>query len=188
MKKFITFIIVLIIIIVAIVAMKGLFKSGSMSAIIPNQAPKTGASEQKTITNKPSTSTDTKPASETPKTDTTTVQASKSLTAKPWQWVATMKSNGAQIVPNNPARFSLTLKADGTFSSTTDCNGVGGKYAIKDDTITFSEMMSTMMFCTNGSQEGDYRMIFDQARTFKILSDGQLRIDLKFGAGFAVFK
>ena len=36
-------------------------------------------------------------------------------------------------------RPSLTLKDDGTFSASTDCNSMGGKYEAVDKQITFGE-------------------------------------------------
>ncbi len=182
MKKFISIIIVLVIIGVAAVIVSSLFTKKSGTALIPNQAPNTTA--QTPPNNTPAT-----PSSPTtnPTTPPVATPPGRTLTSKPWQWVATTLSNGTQTIPKNPSRFSLVLKADGSFSSTTDCNGIGGKYEIKDDTITFTQMMSTQMFCV-GSQQSDYQTILDNARAFKITSDGQLRIDLKYGQGFALFK
>lgn len=187
MKKFILILFVLIIIVIAVVSLSGLFKSGGASNIIPNQAPKTSTSDQKSST---STSTQTpvakRPASDG-QPDQASVPAVKSLMAKSWQWVSTTESNGTKLVPTNASKFSLSFATDGVFSSTTDCNSVNGKYTVKGDTILFSNMMSTKMFCS-GSQETNYTQILENAQTFKILPDGTLRIDLKFGSGYAIFK
>lgn len=138
------------------------------------------------------TPTPTKPTTTTPTTTSPTTVApipaqNSKLTDKPWRWVNITYSNGAVTTPRDPSRFIATFKADGTFSTPTDCNGVGGKYTLAGNTIVFSEMMSTLMYCT-GSQESEYRKIFEQAQTYTITKAGDLRIDMKFGAGYALFR
>ncbi len=44
---------------------------------------------------------------------------------------------------------SLTFGADGQVSGNFGCNSFGGKYEIKDGKIVFSEIISTLMACTN---------------------------------------
>ncbi len=42
---------------------------------------------------------------------------------------------------------SLEFKSDGTLGGSMGCNGFGGEYAVKGDTVTFSNLISTMMAC-----------------------------------------
>ena len=44
---------------------------------------------------------------------------------------------------------------DGQVNGNVGCNGFGGKYEVEGDTITFSEVVSTLMFCEGpaGDQE-----------------------------------
>lgn len=122
----------------------------------------------------------------TPSTDTPSVVALRSLTGKTWHWISTTYNTQAKTTPKDSTRFALAFRADGTFSSTTDCNGVGGKFTLTGSSLTFSEMMSTLMYC-EGSQENEYRAIFNQGHTYSILKNGDLRIDLKDNAGYAIF-
>jgi heat shock protein HslJ len=50
---------------------------------------------------------------------------------------------------------SIEFGSEGEFSGNVGCNGFGGKYAVGNKTITFSEVMSTLMFCEGqvGDQE-----------------------------------
>ena len=50
----------------------------------------------------------------------------------------------------------LVFDREGQISGNLGCNGFGGKYEVKDDTVTFSEVVSTMMACAEPqmTQEG----------------------------------
>ncbi len=59
---------------------------------------------------------------------------------------------------------SLVFGTDGTVGGSLGCNSFGGKYEEKDGSVTFSEIISTMMACTDES-----RMAQEQA-AFKVLN------------------
>lgn len=109
-----------------------------------------------------------------------------SLTMKTWKWVQAEYNDGTILRPKNDA-FSLTFKNDGTFGATTDCNGVGGKYAATESTVTFSEMMSTRMFC-EGSQEANFIKILENTGEYVFTSKGELVLNLKFDSGSVYFR
>ena len=113
--------------------------------------------------------------------------AQMSLDMKTWQWVKTTYNDGTTIVPKKPEKFSLTFKRDGTFSATTDCNGVGGEYSAQNSQISFARMMSTMMYCA-GSQESDFSKGLEGAQSFQFTSKGELVFSLKFDSGSMIFK
>ena len=111
-----------------------------------------------------------------------------SLTSKPWKWVSALYNDGTEIKPKKPDAFVLTFKSDGTFGASTDCNGVGGKYSIgANSTITFSDMISTLMYC-EGSNEQDFTKILSTTSGYHFGPAGELVLDLKFDSGTAVFK
>ena len=83
-------------------------------------------------------------------------------------------------------RFALTFKSDKTFSATTDCNGVGGEYSLSGNKITFSNMISTMMYC-DGSQEQDFVTMLNQVQSYMFTSKGELVLGLKLDSGSVVF-
>ncbi len=107
------------------------------------------------------------------------------LDMKVWNWQRTTTPEGT-VVPAKTGVFTLTLKKDRMFSAGTDCNGIGGDYVTRGNTITFSNMISTLMYCED-SQEGIYRTIFEQAVSFAFSSKGELVFTLKNG-GSAVFR
>ena len=108
------------------------------------------------------------------------------LGMKTWNWVHTTYSNDTTVTPKTN-KFALTLKSDKTFSATTDCNGVGGEYAVSGNKITFTKMMSTMMYC-EGSQEQDYSKMLSQVQSYLVTSTGELVLVLNHDSGSMIFK
>lgn len=47
----------------------------------------------------------------------------------------------------------ISFDPKGQMSGNVGCNGFGGKYELKDETLVVSEVMSTMMFCDETSQQ-----------------------------------
>lgn len=112
--------------------------------------------------------------------------ATMTLNMKTWVWISTLYGNNKTVMPKKPQVFTLTFKKDGSFSATTDCNSVGGKYAVKGSTITFSQMMSTLMYC-DGSQEGDFNAMLRAVQTYHFTTKGELIFDLKLDTGSVIF-
>lgn len=104
-----------------------------------------------------------------------------------WNWISTRYNNGKTIEPRKNV-FTLTFDNNGSFSATTDCNSIGGKYEVKaDKQITFSEMMSTLMFCAD-SQETEYKKILENTASYFFTGRGELILELKFDSGTATFR
>lgn len=108
------------------------------------------------------------------------------LGMKTWNWVRTAYNNDTTITPKTN-KFTLTLKTDKTFSAATDCNGVGGEYIVNGNKITFTKMMSTMMYC-EGSQEQDYSKMLGQVQSYLFTSKGELVLSLKLDTGSMIFR
>ena len=107
------------------------------------------------------------------------------LGMKKWNWLHTNYSNSTTVTPKTN-KFSLTLNADKTFSASTDCNGVGGEYTVSGNKITFTKMMSTLMYCDN-SQEQVYSTMLSQVQSYLFNSKGELVLDLKLDSGTMIF-
>ena len=112
---------------------------------------------------------------------------SVTLTMKKWQWVKTLYSDDKLVMPLKQDKFSITFRNDNTFSATTDCNSIGGEYTVKDTTISFSKMISTMMYC-EGSQEADFTKMLNQTQNYLFDSKGELVLTMKFDSGSIFFK
>jgi heat shock protein HslJ len=109
-----------------------------------------------------------------------------SLEMKTWSWVNAKYNDGKEVKPKTN-RFTLTFKDDKTFSATTDCNGIGGEYVVKGNKISFSKMISTMMYC-DGSQESDFSKLLTDSDNFLFTSKGELVLGLKYGSGSVIFR
>lgn len=110
-----------------------------------------------------------------------------SLNMKTWTWVRTQMNDGAVVTPKASDKFKLTFKDDKTFSASTDCNGVGGEYGVKGNSITFTKMMSTLMYC-EGSQEAVFSGYLENTTSFLFTSKGELVLELKYDSGSVIFK
>lgn len=108
------------------------------------------------------------------------------LSMKTWNWVRAEYKDGKTIVPKSDS-FGITFKEDGTFSATTDCNGVAGKYLTKDSSLMFSDSLSTLMYC-EGSQESDFLKIIENTDGYKFTSKGELILNMKSNEGSVYFK
>jgi heat shock protein HslJ len=113
--------------------------------------------------------------------------ARMTLSMKKWNWINTQYSNDTTVVPKIPEKFVLTFKDGQTFSATTDCNSVGGNYMLHGNIITFTKIVSTLMFC-EGSQEQDFTKMLSEVQTYHFTSKGELVFDLKFDSGSMIFR
>ena len=91
------------------------------------------------------------------------------ISSNVWIWSETYYGTGpdldglSPVKPKKEGVFTLTFKKDGTFSGTTDCNQIGGKYKIDyANGLEFSQVVSTKMYC-EGSQEVEYLKMLDHA-------------------------
>ncbi len=114
--------------------------------------------------------------------------ARMSLTQQRWNWISTTYTNATpSVTPRVTNQFSITFKADGNFSATTDCNGVGGEYIANGSKISLDKMMSTKMYCSN-SQESEYSKMLSEIGSYHFTTKGELVFDLKVDGGVMVFK
>lgn len=108
------------------------------------------------------------------------------LGMKTWAWVSTTYNNNAEVKPRVEKKFTITFKDNKTFSATTDCNNVGGEYAVTGNKISFDKMFSTKMYCEN-SQENDFTKMLGEAQSFLFTSKGELILSLKLDSGSIIF-
>ena len=108
------------------------------------------------------------------------------LGMKKWEWISVLYNDGKIVKPARPV-FTMTFASDGTFSATTDCNSMSGRYKTENDKITFSDVASTMMYC-EGSEEAVFAKLLGESQGYHFTSKGELILDLKFDSGSAVFR
>lgn len=111
-----------------------------------------------------------------------------SLNMQTWTWVNTVYGDDKEVKPLGTKPFTLTINKDKSFSATTDCNGVGGEYVLKDDNqILFTKMMSTLMYCEN-SQEAEFTKMLGEVQSYHFTNKGELVFNLKFDSGSMIFR
>jgi heat shock protein HslJ len=94
------------------------------------------------------------------------------LTKHVWKWVRS-EYDGTILTPNKADVFTLTLNTDGSVHIGTDCNGMGGQYTVQGYSLTFSPLMSTLMYC-EGSQEGEFSKMLSEVHAFSLSDTGEL--------------
>ncbi len=113
------------------------------------------------------------PGGETPKDELT-------LNAKTWAWAGTQMENGRVIKPAQENVFTVTFGEDGHVKLTTDCNSMGGEYAVSGNKITFDKVMSTMMYCEN-SQESEFSVFLQETPLYSLTEAGELVLEMDSG-------
>jgi heat shock protein HslJ len=109
------------------------------------------------------------------------------LGMKKWSWVKTQMNDGKITTPKKADVFTLTFAKDGTVQVTTDCNGMGGNYTTTGKKLTFSQMISTMMYC-DGSQEQEFAAKLQDTASYMFTSKGELILEIKMDSGTMTFK
>ncbi len=84
---------------------------------------------------------------------TTTVSV---LTNKSWLWQSSVDAQGTEAEPVNPNDFELQFGTDGTLTSTTDCNSLGGSYSVNGEVLSIGSLVATEKFCSEESLEQAY--------------------------------
>ena len=85
-------------------------------------------------------------------------------------WKLTSVAGAAVLPGTNP---TLTLTADGHANGNVGCNGFGGSYTRVGDTLSFSQMISTMMACTRPGLT--YEQVMGQEHRFLSALNGEVR-------------
>ncbi|MEX0931843.1 MAG: META domain-containing protein [Candidatus Paceibacterota bacterium] len=97
-------------------------------------------------------------------------QSKRTLTEGEWVWKSTRLLDGSEVVAPSGERFVLTFNKKGEVGSSTDCNGLGGNYVVDGEVISFSQFISTMMYC-EGSLESTYSQQLMLANSYAIKGD-----------------
>lgn len=103
-----------------------------------------------------------------------------------WMWEILMLSDGSITSPRSPGTFTLTFD-DGRVTGKTDCNGFSGVYTAEADRLSFSELVSTLLYC-EGSQEDVFTNSIMKVHSYRIDAAGNLLLYLKDEGGSMLFK
>lgn len=110
------------------------------------------------------------------------------LTGTNWVWVNTQMSDDTLITPADPARFVLTLDADGSFAATTDCNTFRGNYTADAATglLSMETTVSTRMACPPEALEDEFVRDLNNAASY-LVRDGNLFVAGAMDSGVMEF-
>jgi heat shock protein HslJ len=124
-------------------------------------------------------------ATESPKTTPPSAEetgTAPAIIGAPWQWVATLHSDGAESVPGNPADYVLELLPDGQLTAQADCNQAVGTYSLDGDRISINIAATTLAACGPESL-GDQFIQDLNAAQFYLMDGEDLIIVLKLDTG-----
>lgn len=112
----------------------------------------------------------------------------KELKENSWKWVRSVYSNDDTLMPADSSEFILSFN-DTNFSSTTDCNNIGGKYTVNENTVMFqAPFVMTLMACPDTTQEEEYINDLKEVQSFFIDEEERLILELKFDTGSMIFE
>jgi heat shock protein HslJ len=113
------------------------------------------------------------PAAATTPAATGGVTESDPLVNTSWQ-LTTFGPAGAETPVVADSTVTLEFSADGTAGGNTGCNSYGGDYTVEGDTLSFGEMVSTLMACADETvmaQEQAYLEALQSAARFEVTAD-----------------
>jgi heat shock protein HslJ len=89
-------------------------------------------------------------------------------------WRLVSYGSPGSLMPSAPdVDTSIVFGADGKVNGNVGCNGFGGDYTVDGNTITFGQIVSTLMFCEGpvGDQETTTLNVFAGSATFVLDGD-----------------
>lgn len=108
------------------------------------------------------------------------------VVGRTWEWIDT-QTPVELIEANDPARYTVTLGADGRANVRFDCNRGGGGYDIVEGGLTFGDLVSTRMACPPDSQDAVFARQLAAVRIF-FVEGGELYLDLFADSGTMRFR
>jgi heat shock protein HslJ len=104
-----------------------------------------------------------------------------------WEWERFEGGDDSVIEVNDPSRYTLLLKEDGTYAVRADCNTGSGAYTLKGSSLTLEPGPMTLAACPEDSL--DARFVRDLGYVRSFVTDGdRLFLNLMADAGNMVFR
>lgn len=98
-----------------------------------------------------------------------------------WYWTSLLQANGDTVRVEDPDRYTLLLKADGTVSMRADCNTAAGVYSLRGKRLTIDLRSGTTKDCGAGSGSTLFTNTIEGASSYDIYADGNMEIFLEDG-------
>ncbi|MGH2560003.1 MAG: META domain-containing protein [Thermomicrobiales bacterium] len=108
------------------------------------------------------------------------------LTGVVWAWQGFQGGDDSEIVPDDPANYTIQFMPDGSVAVLADCNRGRGTYTADDAQIDISAIALTRMGCPPGSLGIDFATDLEAVNTF-VFRDGNLYLALPVDSGIHEF-
>lgn len=117
-----------------------------------------------------------------------TADQTETLLHHAWQ-LTQLKGEAVPDTVNGKKPYLAFIEEEGRYHASTGCNGINGTYVLGEANgdITFSNGISTRMFCQNMEIENGMTEILGQAKSYEI-KDKQLSLTDSTGAVLALFE
>jgi heat shock protein HslJ len=103
-----------------------------------------------------------------------------------WQLVKIIAVDGSEVVPDDPAKYTLTFGWGQRVAVRADCNQGGGPYDANDGKLTIGMLISTRAACPDDSLYNEYMKNLETVASYEI-ADGMLTISLADDGGVMQF-
>jgi len=107
--------------------------------------------------------------------------ASAELVGTKWAWVSTI-TPVERFDSVDPARYSITLGADGLVAAQFDCNRGQGSYEVTENRLDFGLFAATRMACPEDTQDAVFMDQLEKVTTF-FMRDGDLYLEMPYDSG-----
>jgi heat shock protein HslJ len=108
------------------------------------------------------------------------------LTGVIWAWQGFQGGDGAEVIPDDPSRYTVQFNPDGTLTAQVDCNSGRGDYTAENGQIDIGPLATTRMACPPGSLDADFARYLEEAVSY-VFREGNLFLALPADAGIAEF-
>lgn len=99
-----------------------------------------------------------------------------------WQWEEYLGGDDSTVAPDDPSKYTIEFRDDGSVSVRADCNRGFGSYAEQGGSLTIDVSGVTQALCEQDSLSDRYLRDLAQVRTYAI-EDGKLFLNLMADAG-----
>jgi len=111
----------------------------------------------------------------------------KKLIAKDWYWVETVMDGARVIKPYSQMDYKLNFKEDLSFSSSSDCNNIGGNFEIFEQQVRFKNILRTQKYCMK-SNEDNYVSGLSNVSEINFNNKEELILKFKNSNSYMIFR
>jgi heat shock protein HslJ len=149
----------------------------------------TGAPPTPVPTLPPPAPTATEPPPTAVPTESPTVSAagSEEIVGVLWQWLRSSYNNDTELVVDDPSRYTVEFKDDGTLGIQADCNQLRWTYTQERNSLTIHALgPTTLAVCPAGSLDQEFLQDLSEVVAY-VVHEGNLVLNIKTDVGSMIF-